>query len=617
MRYALFIYLFFSSFSSLYAVRSEEVYYYSVDITKSENDKLGVMLETPKIAKDEAVFCFPKIVPGTYAIYNFGRFISGFKAIAKNGIDLVTEKRDVNSWVIKNAKDLDRILYEVEDTWDTPLKEDFVFEPAGTNIEKGKNFLLNTHGVFGYFEGMKFNKLEISVTRPVDFYGSTGLSSIKTENNKDIFYLNNYVELVDSPIMYCIPDTSSIMVGKARVLVSVYSPNKVLKASQIVGSLSSTLMAQKDYLGGELPVDKYAFLFYFTDRDTGGSGATGALEHSYSSVYYLPEMPFDILKQTLRDVTAHEFFHIITPLTIHSEEIGDFSFNSPKMSQHLWMYEGCTEYAAGHMQVKAGLIERDEYIEIIRDKMQGADEFKDDLPFTTMSKGCLDEYKKDYNNVYQKGALIGMCLDIWLRNYSGGHYGTQDLMQDLGKKYGKNVSFRDDTLFSVIEKMTYPEIGNFFKKHVAGKEPLPFAETFKMVGLEYYPKFSVLGISYGNIDIGYNPNSGRLVVAGISEMDDFGKALGFLEGDELVSFNGSPLTVDNIKDVISGFIEKAVEGKSLKVQVFRNKEGKMKKVKLKAKIRKVEITEKHILFFSKNASERQVKTRDAWLGKQK
>jgi predicted metalloprotease with PDZ domain len=48
----------------------------------------------------------------------------------------------------------------------------------------------------------------------------------------------------------------------------------------------------------------------------------------------------------MMDVVSHEFFHIVTPLSIHSKEIQDFDYNDPKMSQHLWMYEGVTEYFA-------------------------------------------------------------------------------------------------------------------------------------------------------------------------------------------------------------------------------------------------------------------------------
>ncbi|MGV2480957.1 UNVERIFIED_CONTAM: peptidase M61, partial [Salmonella enterica subsp. enterica serovar Weltevreden] len=86
------------------------------------------------------------------------------------------------------------------------------------------------------------------------------------------------------------------------------------------------------------------------------------------------------------------------------------------------------------------------------------DNYNDTVPFTVMSKYVLDKYKKQYNNVYEKGAVIGMCLDIMLRYYSKGTYGTQDLMKDLAKKYGKNKSFKDDELFDDIEKLTFKEV---------------------------------------------------------------------------------------------------------------------------------------------------------------
>ena len=54
------------------------------------------------------------------------------------------------------------------------------------------------------------------------------------------------------------------------------------------------------------------------------------------------------------DNAAHEFFHIVTPLSIHSEEIQYFDFNQPKMSEHLWLYEGSTEYHAHMVQEKYG-----------------------------------------------------------------------------------------------------------------------------------------------------------------------------------------------------------------------------------------------------------------------
>ena len=46
-----------------------------------------------------------------------------------------------------------------------------------------------------------------------------------------------------------------------------------------------------------------------------------------------------------------------------------FDFNDPEMSQHLWMYEGVTEYFASLVQVQYGLISLDEFIQTLREKM--------------------------------------------------------------------------------------------------------------------------------------------------------------------------------------------------------------------------------------------------------
>src|SRR5262249_38904176 len=90
-----------------------------------------------------------------------------------------------------------------------------------------------------------------------------------------------------------------------------------------------------------------------------------------------------------------------------------------------------------------------------------------------------------------KGALIGLCLDIRLRQLSNGAYGTQEMMRDLAKKYGKDKSFVDDSLFSDIVRFTYPQIDTFFKKYVAGPEPLPFEEYFAAVGITYKKSFEI------------------------------------------------------------------------------------------------------------------------------
>jgi predicted metalloprotease with PDZ domain len=188
-------------------------------------------------------------------------------------------------------------------------------------------------------------------------------------------------------------------------------------------------------------------------------------------MYYLIDGEDKELAATVRNVASHEFFHILTPLNIHSDEIADFNFDHPKMSEHLWLYEGSTEYHAHSVQVRYGLIDQAEYLNAIKQAMTEAMfAFNDTLSFTELSMGCLDKYKDQYNNVYAKGALISMCLDLKLLHLSHGKYHlTEFLLQDLSKSYGKDRSFHDDELFpKTVVSLTFPEIKGFFDDYVIG-----------------------------------------------------------------------------------------------------------------------------------------------------
>jgi predicted metalloprotease with PDZ domain len=334
----------------------------------------------------------------------------------------------------------------------------------------------------------------------------------------------------------------------------------------------------------------------------------------------MPEMTIAEMGQQLRDFAAHEFFHIVTPLTIHSEEIHHFDFNNPKMSQHLWLYEGVTEYFAGNVQVKYGLIKPEQYLDVLRQKMITADQFIDDVPFTDISKYTLDKYHDQYYNVYQKGALIGMCLDIKLRKLSGGKYGMQNLVADLGSKYGKNKAFQDDQLFTEITSLTYPEIGEFLKRYVGGNEKLPYGEVFNEVGVVHIPEEKLMDytLGIGNADLGVIQIEGKpvLQIATTENLNAMGQALGFQTGDVLFKMNGEK--IPDLGPELGSFIERQrssiEEGKSFSYTVLRKVDtGETKEVELATPAVKVEVTRKHIVTFLESATADQLAVRNAWL----
>ena len=379
-------------------------------------------------------------------------------------------------------------------------------------------------------------------------------------------------------------------------------------------NIDELMEAQSEYLGGKLPVDRYAYLIYLFDGPT-ISNAWGALEHSYSSLYTLPEMDPQRISQTVKDVAAHEFFHIVTPLNIHSEEIHDFNYIEPKMSQHLWLYEGVTEYSSHHVQIKYGLYGLEDFLTEMRGKMNAQDQYNVDIPYTEFSAKILEPANEArYGDVYSGGALIAMCLDLIIIKSTNGEKDLQAVLREMSKKYGPFKAFKDDELFGEIEKITNVQVGDFLRKHVAGTEPLPYQEVLSWAGIDYSPESSKMVATTGRFSFGVNDDE-EIFIQDASNLNDFGKAMGYQQGDIFIKWNGEDVTLQSINGILDEHYSNTKKNAKVKVVVKREVDGEMKEIKLKAKAVLVKSSQKHLLEPSEALSEEQTKVREAWLGK--
>lgn len=456
---------------------------------------------------------------------------------------------------------------------------------------------------------------EVTIDKPDGFAHQSAYQQVKEEDGKDVFTANDYHHLVDMPVMYCKPDTAVVKLDKTDVLISVYSPNNVITSDYLRDKYTRLLHSQKDYLSGELPVDRYAFLMYFMGEQL--PIGTGALEHNYSSVYCLPEMNRERITPFLVDIASHEFFHIITPLNVHSKEIHYFDFNNPNMSRHLWMYEGITEYFSHHNQVRSEMITKEQFLQRMGQKVQNSKStYNDELSFTKMSRGCLGKHENQYGNVYEKGALIGMCIDIELHHLSNGAYGVVDLMADLTKKYGSQNPFNDRHLFRDVTALTYPEIGQFLKKYVKGKESIPYEEFFAKAGIIYIPPKDTMVFGFGDAALNYNAETQRLVVMNTYNMSEMGHELGYKVGDELVSINDIKIPPTGIREYFDEIRKDMREGESIKIIVARKDEyGQTNEVPLQAKIKRSKRVYPPQIKLMENPAPAQLAVRESWLGK--
>lgn len=597
--------------SSSVAASAKEDIQVNINLTEIKDDKVLVTVKSPKIQTDEIIYSIPKMVPGTYSDDNYGRYIDDLKAFDKKGNLLTVKKNDDNSWSITNAKKLDKITYLVNDTFDTEKGKGFgggdIFSPTGSNIDAGKNILLNTHCFVGYFANYLAVPYKVTISHPASLWGATSMTDQDSTDTGDLFITSRYAELVENPIMYSKPDYTSFRVDDMDIQIAVYSPTGKITAESITPEMKKMMIAQKHFLGPINSTKKYTVLLYLSTMKNDAQGF-GALEHPTATTVVFPEMmPLEALSEMMTDVVSHEFFHIVTPLTIHSQEIQNFDYNAPKMSEHLWMYEGVTEYFANLFQINQGLINEEEFYNRMTEKIQHAKTMNDTMPFTTMSRNVLTSpYKDQYLNVYQKGALIGMCIDIIIREKSDGKRGILDLMQKLSNEYGSKKAFNDDELFAKITELTYPEVGDFLKTYVSGPTPIPYNTILAKVGvtnsIEKKPASIFLKGEKPYITI--NQSTKEIIVIPNIELNEFFNNLGLKGGDILMAVNDKAYNLDNIYSLIDDS-KNWKENEPISVKIKRD--GKEQTIKGSLKL---PYEEKEGLQFTDTAKS---KLKDAWL----
>jgi predicted metalloprotease with PDZ domain len=119
------------------------------------------------------------------------------------------------------------------------------------------------------------------------------------------------------------------------------------------------------------------------------------------------------------------------------------------------------------------------------EKIANSKNYNDTMPFTVMSKNVLkDEYKDQYRNVYEKGALLAMCLDIELRKLSNGEMGYRDMIRKLSQRFGENKPFKDDKLIDELVTVTGSSGKRLLQQIHCRNQPTPYAQYLSLVGVE-------------------------------------------------------------------------------------------------------------------------------------
>jgi len=559
-----------------------------VDLKSNTGNLFNVTLIPEKLTEQNKIYQFASTAPGTYETMDMGRFVRSFKAFDASGKELETKNISTNQWELSDPVHTSKIEYSIADTWNNKVDKNPVMPMCGTTIEKD-NVLINGQCVFGYFEGMQKTPIKIKLDYPDNWMAG---SAMKKDSN-GFYDAPDYDYVVDSPIMIGNLTEATTKIENTTIDVYTYSKTGKINSDEIVILLEDILNATSQFTKG-LPVSHYTFLFHFENF------SAGAWEHNLSSEYIFNEAPLEEqFARELKSVAAHEFFHIITPLNIHSELIGNFNFAKPTMSQHIWLYEGVTEWASRLLQLRDNIMSLDEFLADTKSKLMMNGNYNQGISLVDLSLHST-EMMDQYPNIYMKGALVGCLLDIRLLELSGGKRGLREVLNELYKAYGANKAFKENEFFDEFTKRTYPEIADFINKYIKGTEKLPVEEYFGKLGIAYKETAGVdssrISLGFG---IGFKDNG--LVVSSVDNRDS-----GLMISDKILKINGDEITMENIQSK-TAILRTLKVGDPVNLTIERN--GERKELTVKMQPRPI----KHQFKILENPTADQLALRTAWM----
>ncbi len=513
---------------------NQYIYDYSLNLTDRSADLFKVELNIPPLSAENNAYQFAVTVPGTYSLLNIGRYVQSFKAFDKFGTEIGVQRVSVNRFHFEQPQKVRRIVYEIEDTWDSQIDSNKVPLMGGTSIEND-NVLLNPHAVFGYIEGMQEKPVRLKIKYPKEW--QVGTPAYK--RYKNYFFMDNYRELIHSPMLFGRLTSARLSVQDINVEIFAWSKTNKITAEQLTWPVKKAVSSVTRFIDRK-PANYYTFLFHFEEK------SAGAHEHPNSSLYVLREQDFKRIKLKTTEIAAHEFYHLETPFRIREKGIAAFNFRTPETTEHLWFYEGVTEWASNMALLRYGVTTIGHFFSDLSFKIRDMHQLNSTVSLLDISNNSYSK-NENYHYMYTKGAVTAAMLDLQILEASGGEKGLQDVVNALAKKYTGDHPFASEDFFNEVVQLSDPSVRGFIDNYIIGNEELPIKDLFSKIGIRYLPKMydkrgrSALGYAIIKDEI-----SGKMV---LKMPDERAEQMGFLQNDTLLTINDSVLNKDRIETI--------------------------------------------------------------------
>jgi predicted metalloprotease with PDZ domain len=470
--------------SAVLTTSAREPIAYRVSMAEPASHEYQIEMRVPPLpGRDSVDLLFPAWAPGSYMVRDFVRHVFRLEITDGRGRALApggTVRVDKQRWRIATGGQAFRVRYRV-----------FAFEATVRT-----SFLDDSHGywngtsLFFYVDGELERPCEVTVAPArAGWQVATALTRVpgRRSGRKPTYAAANFDELADSPFEVGTHARDTFSVGRTRFELALYGRTNADPA-RLRDILRRVVTATGRIFGG-FPFDRYLFIVHALPVGSGG------LEHRASVTMDIAGLSFDDEAGYVRfaDLAAHEFFHAWNVKRIHDSALGPFDYTGESYTRLLWLYEGCTDYLAHVIMLRAGITRERQFLRMIADDWPkyatrpGRNETSlEELSF----EAWIKQYKPSENftnrsvSYYEKGFWTAMALDLTLRLENGGRRGLPEMIRRLWDRFGRrDRPITDPDVRAAATAVAGRRLDRFFDRYVRGKNELPLPALLRRAGL--------------------------------------------------------------------------------------------------------------------------------------
>lgn len=537
--------------------------------------------------RGDVELCMPVWTPGSYSVVDYAGQVMHLAAYARGGREKKVHKKDKSTWIVRGDGQDITVKYRLH-AHTVDVHSSFI---------DSERMTINGAGTFLYIKGRENQPADVEIV-PMKGWErvSTGLPAL----GKWKFRAENYDVLIDSPIEVGNQEVSTFEVAGKEHEVSFFGRGNIEK-DKFLADLKK-IVASEISIMKDVPYSRYVFIYQMIPNRGGG------LEHLNSTHCISQPFVFSERENYLSNLElfSHEFFHLWNVKRLRPTALGPFDYSKENYTKLLWVSEGFTSYFELIALRKGKISSAPEFLRALAREM----EMYRNTPgrnYQSAEESSFDTwikfYRRDENTVnsvvsyYNKGALIGMLLDLFIISATGGKKRLEDVMRLLYRTtYSKGKGFTEVDFLDACNTVSGKDIGDFYVKCIAGRGDLPFEQHLAHAGL----KLETEKDEKGRLHIIMSKENSS-VIASVLE-GGAGAEAGLYPGDEIVAINGLRVKGDQIRERLSDIRS----GGSAKLLIAR--EGQMRGIEAKVGEGAIKLTIKQ----KQGATDAQKKAYEKW-----